>query len=70
MTAKRMISGDVLKNRNGFFIPERYETCFRRSRNFALTLRGPVLDKPIVAESVRERAVSLSAWDKLPSAQG
>ncbi len=38
MTAKRMISGDVLKYRNGFFIPGRYETCFRCSSNFALTL--------------------------------
>ena len=38
MTAKRMISGDVLKYRNGFFIRGRYETCFQRSSNFALTL--------------------------------
>ena len=38
MTVKRMISGDVLKYRNGFFIPERYETCSRRSSNFALSL--------------------------------
>ena len=38
MTAKRMISGEVLKYWNGFFIPGRYETCFRRSSNFALTL--------------------------------
>jgi len=38
MTAKRMSSGDVLNYRNGLFIPGRYETCFRRSSNFALTL--------------------------------
>ena len=49
MTAKRMISGDVLKYRNGFFIPRRYETCFRRSSNFALTLPRELLRRLFAA---------------------
>lgn len=43
MTAKRMISGDVLKYKNGFFIPGRYGTCFWRSRNFPQTLPSVAL---------------------------
>jgi len=39
-----MISGDVLKYRNGFFIPERYETRLADSNNFALTLPIALLD--------------------------
>jgi hypothetical protein len=38
ITAKRMISGDVLKYRNGFLIRECYETAISGSSEFLLTL--------------------------------
>ena len=37
MSAKRITSGDVLKERNGFLIHRRYESCLTASSNFALT---------------------------------
>ena len=37
MTARRMISGEVLKYRNEFLIHRRYGTCFAGSSQFALT---------------------------------
>ena len=38
MTAKRMISGDVLKYRNGFLIRRGYETRLSGSSEFCLTV--------------------------------
>jgi hypothetical protein len=38
ITAKRMISGDVLKYRHGFLIRECYETAISGSSEFPLTL--------------------------------
>jgi len=37
ITARRMISGDVLKYRNGFLIHRRYETRRADSSQFTLT---------------------------------
>jgi len=37
MTVRRMISGDVLKYRNGFLIRESYKTAISGSREFPLT---------------------------------
>jgi hypothetical protein len=38
ITARRMISGEVLKYRNGLRIGKGYETGIRRSSDFPLTL--------------------------------
>jgi hypothetical protein len=38
MTARRMISGEVLKYRNEFLIHGRYETRFTNSSKFCLTM--------------------------------
>jgi len=41
ITAKRMVSGDVLKYRNGFCVKKRYETRVAASSQIPLT-RPPV----------------------------
>ena len=54
MTARRMISGEVLKYRNEFLIHRHYETCFAGSSQFALT-------RPWSLTTLREKLIKIGA---------
>jgi hypothetical protein len=55
MTAKRMISGEVLKYRNGFFIPGGYGMPHPGSSRFSLT-------KPLGGLLAQELCGSAERW--------
>ena len=68
ITARRITAGNVLKYRNGFLIRGRYETRFRRSSNFALTLpaAGSICPEVCCAGSVLPSTRRASGSDSRP----